>query len=131
MSETDTDELDEIRERKKEELAARAGTPGEPVHVEGADHLDELTADHRLVLVDFHADWCGPCQMLAPIIEELAADTPAAVAKVDVDDHPAIAGDYNVQGIPTLYLFVDGEPTERLVGVQDEADLRALIDDHA
>jgi len=133
MSETDadSDELAEIRERKKAELAAAAGTPEEPVHVESEAHLQELVAENDVVLVDFYADWCGPCKMLAPVVETLAAETAAAVAKVDVDAHQAIAGEYDVQGIPTLYLFAGGEPVERLVGVQEEGDLRALIEQHA
>jgi len=131
MSETDTDDIEAIRERKKEELAAKAGTPEEPVHVEGAAHLEELVGDHHVVLVDFHADWCGPCKMLEPTVETIAAETPAVVGKVDVDAHQDIATEYGVQGVPTLYLFVDGEPTERLVGVQEESELRSLVDAHA
>jgi thioredoxin 1 len=130
MSETDN-EIEEIRERKKEQLAAKTGTPDEPVHVEGADHLEELVGDHHVVLVDFHADWCGPCKMLEPTVETIAAETTAAVAKVDVDAHQDIAAEYGIQGVPTLYLFVDGEPAERLVGVQEESELRNLVDAHA
>jgi thioredoxin 1 len=129
MSESsDPDDIAKIREQKREELTARAETPDEPVHVDGRDHLQRVVSENRVVLVDFWAEWCGPCKMLEPILDEVASDTPAAVAKVDVDDHQSIAGEFGVQGIPTLVLFVDGDAEEQLVGVQDEDDLRSLVD---
>jgi thioredoxin 1 len=123
-----TDDIDDIRERKREELASELGTPDEPVHVDGQTDFRAAVADHHLALVDFYADWCGPCKMLEPTVETIAAETEAAVLKVDIDEHQALAREYNVQGVPTLYLFVDGEATEQLVGVQDEATLRDLIE---
>ncbi len=128
---SDTDDLDEIRERKREQLKEQVTVPDDPIHVDGQAHLDELVADHDVVLVDFYADWCGPCKMLAPVIETLAAETDAAVAKLDVDANQDVAASYNVQGVPTLYLFADGEPVEELVGVQDEDTLRDLIAQYA
>jgi thioredoxin 1 len=83
------------------------------------------------VLVDFYADWCGPCKMLAPVVETIAAETTATVAKVDVDQHQNLAREYQVQGVPTVYLFADGESVERLVGMQDEGTLRDLIEQYA
>lgn len=136
MSDTD-DELEEIREQKIEELAEQTAvpdapeSPDEPVHVQGEAHLSELVGEHDAVLVDFYADWCGPCKTLEPVVEELAAETPATVAKVDVDAHQGLAGEYGVQGVPTLYLFADGEPVERMVGVQTKAALEGLIEQHA
>lgn len=134
------DELDEIREQKREELADRAdsaesgdgpGTPTEPVHVDGEAHLSDLLNDHGVVLIDFYADWCGPCKTLEPVVADLAAETRATVAKVDVDDHQGLAGEYGVQSVPTMYLFSDGDPVERLVGVQDKGTLSGLIEQHA
>ena len=95
-------------------------TPSEPIHPTDRDDLDEAVASHAVVLVDFYADWCGPCQMMEPTIESLAAETDAAVVKVDVDRFQGLAADYGVQGIPTLLVFADGEPAERLVGAQSE-----------
>ncbi len=129
MSDTD-DELESIRAKKREELAARAEqpeTPETPIHVEGASHLDQLVADHDVVLVDFWAEWCGPCKMLEPTIESLAAETDAVMAKVDIDAHQALAQQYRVQGVPTLYLFAGGEPVEQMVGVQDKGTLQQKI----
>jgi len=100
-------------------------TPAEPIQLTDAADFDALVTDHDVVLVDFYADWCGPCQMMEPTIESIAEETGAAVVKVDVDVHQALAGEYSVQGIPTLLVFVDGELAERMVGAQTE---RALID---
>lgn len=131
MSDAGSDEeLDRIRERKLAELAERADstTPDEPIHVESTSEFEDLIADERVVLVDFYADWCGPCRTLEPTVEAVAAETDATVVKVDVDAHQSLAGRYGVRGVPTIYLFVDGEPAERLVGVQDEATLVELVE---
>ncbi len=125
------DDAEDIRERKREELLAAVDVPEEPVHVEGPDHLRELREEHDVVLADFYADWCGPCKMLEPVVEELAAETRAAVAKVDVDAHQGLAGEFGVQGVPTLVLFAGGEPAERVVGVTEKAELAGLIERHA
>ncbi|WP_232701778.1 thioredoxin [Halobacterium wangiae] len=102
-------------------------TPTEPVAVDGEAELDELVGD-GVVLADFYADWCGPCQMIAPVVETLAAETDATVAKVDVDANQELAAAYGVRGVPTLVLFANGEQVEELVGLQDEARLRSLIE---
>jgi thioredoxin 1 len=128
---SDAEDIEEIRERKKEQLQARADSPSEPIHVESGDHLEEVLEDNHVVLVDFYADWCGPCKMLEPTVEEIAAETDAAVAKVDIDALQSLAREYQVQGVPTLYLFVDGETAERMVGVQDKSALTQKIEAHA
>ena len=130
MSDSDADDIEAIRERKREQLQNTASVPEEPIHVEGNDHLQSLVADYDVVLVDFYADWCGPCKMLEPTVETLAAETPAAVAKVDVDAHQAIAREFNVQGVPTLVLCADGSVAEQMVGVKDEQTLRQLVDSY-
>jgi thioredoxin 1 len=138
---SESDDVDEIRARKREELLDRsgegadsgadpAGTPDEPVHVESQAHFEELT-DEGVVLADFYADWCGPCKQLEPIVERVAATTQATVAKVDVDAHQALAGEYGVRGVPTMVLFSDGEVAERIVGVRGEDQLATLIESHA
>ncbi|WP_123538456.1 thioredoxin [Halosimplex salinum] len=107
---------------------ASAVTPTEPVHVDGGDELDELVAESGVVLADFYADWCGPCRMLEPVVETLAEETDAAVAKIDVDANQPLAGTYGVRGVPTLVLFADGEQVEEMVGVQGEDQLRSVIE---
>ena len=122
-----TEEIDEIRERKRKELQSRAESPDDPVDVQGKAHLEELLNNHSTVLVDFHADWCGPCKMLAPTVAEIAAETDTTVLKIDIDTHQDLAAEYQVQGVPTLYLFKDGDVAERMVGVQDKATLTQKI----
>jgi thioredoxin 1 len=69
--------------------------------------------------------------MLEPIVETIAAETDATVAKIDIDANQQLAAEYGVQGVPTLVLFADGQPAERLVGMQDEAQFRSVIEAHA
>ncbi len=129
----DDEEIEAIRRKKREQLEGQleASAPAEPIHVTGREHFQELVASHRILLVDFHADWCGPCKMLEPTVAEIAAETDAAVAKVDVDTNQALAQEYQVQGVPTLYLFADGEVAERMVGVQEKGSLVQSIQAHA
>ncbi|HMB49850.1 thioredoxin [Natronoarchaeum rubrum] len=107
---------------------ASTATPDEPVHVDGQAELDDAVAEYDVVLADFYADWCGPCQMLEPVVETLAEETDAAVTKIDVDANQQLAGAYGVRGVPTLVLFADGEQAEQVVGVQSEDQLRTLIE---
>ncbi|AXR77396.1 thioredoxin [Natrarchaeobaculum sulfurireducens] len=111
---------------------APSGSPdqstNEPVHVEGETHLEQLVADHDVVLVDFYADWCGPCKMLSPVLDQLAAQTDALVAKVDVDDHQLLAGEFGVRGVPTLVLFADGQQVEQHTGVLPAERLQSMIE---
>lgn len=125
---SDTEEIEEIRKQKRENLATKADSPDKPVDVEGNAHLEELLEKHAVVLVDFYADWCGPCKMLAPTVAEIAAETDATVLKIDIDIHQDLAAEYQVQGVPTLYLFENGEVTERMVGVQDKGTLVGKIE---
>jgi thioredoxin 1 len=124
--------MQELQQQEEDGPAtgSEGDSPSEPVHVHGADELGDVTASNKVVLADFYADWCGPCKMIAPIVEELAAETEAAVAKVDVDANQQLAAQYGVQGVPTLLLFVDGEPEERIVGAQSKDALADLITQH-
>jgi thioredoxin 1 len=136
-------EREDIRERKAEQLKQRLddgadgsseerGSPdrNEPVHVSDGDHLQRLIDEGGVVLVDFYADWCGPCKMLEPIVADVASETAATVAKVDIDEHQRLAQQYRVQGVPTMYLFADGETVERIVGVRDKGELVSLVERH-
>jgi thioredoxin 1 len=128
------DAIDEIREQKRQELVEQATTPdvpAEPVHVDGTAEFDDAIQNYGVVLVDFYADWCGPCQMLEPTVEALAAETDAAVLKVDVDDNQRLAQQYGVQGVPTLVVFDDGQQVEELVGVKGKDELAAVLDQYS
>ncbi|UPV76383.1 thioredoxin (plasmid) [Halorussus limi] len=144
------DKLESIRERKRDDLlgaqneegdgtgvtpesdasAESEPAPTEPVHVESVEQFSDVTTRYDVTLVDFYADWCGPCNMLEPTVEAIARDTDAAVAKVDIDEHQGLAAQYGVRSVPTLLLFADGEQVEQIVGVQDEATLTKLVERH-
>jgi thioredoxin 1 len=81
------------------------------------------------VLVDFWATWCGPCKMIAPVLEEIATEQSGklTIAKLDVDQNAASAQKYSVMSIPTLILFKDGQPAERLVGYMSKEQLMAKL----
>lgn len=84
-----------------------------------------------VVLVDFYADWCGPCRMLAPIVEELAQEMSGKmiVAKVDTDQSVNVAAEFEVTSIPTLILFKNGQVVKRVVGLKDLDSLRKMVNE--
>ncbi len=83
------------------------------------------------VLVDFWAEWCGPCRMVAPIVEELAVEYEGRVSftKLDVDQNPKTASKYGIMSIPTLLIFKDGNPISNIVGFRPKAELKRSLDD--
>jgi thioredoxin 1 len=91
--------------------------------------FNEMIQSDKPVLVDFSAEWCGPCKMMAPILKEvkLAIGDTATIIKVDVDRNPQAAGEYQVQGVPTLILFKNGQPLWRQSGVVQKSNLVNII----
>jgi thioredoxin 1 len=96
-----------------------------------ANFAKEVDQGKGVCLVDFWAEWCAPCQMLAPKVKELADEyvTKARIGKLDTDAHRETAGRFGITAIPTLILFKDGEPVKRFVGMTAKDDLRAAIDE--
>ena len=89
----------------------------------------EVLKSEKPVLVDFYADWCGPCNAIAPVIEELAKELEGKVkvGKINVDENPDIAVEYNVMSIPTLIVFKNGKEEKRLVGLRNKEELINLF----
>ena len=105
-------------------------TPTEPrvEHVDTAEFETKVLRSDLPVLVDFYADWCGPCRALSPVLEELARENPAAkIVKVNVDESPELAVRYRVDTIPRLMVFKDGKPVAQHSGLANKARLNALL----
>ena len=102
----------------------------QPLTISDATFEAEVLQSDLPVVVDFWAPWCGPCRMVAPVIERLSAEMDGKIrfAKVNVDDNPQYAAQFGVQGIPTLLLIKDGEVVDRVVGALPEQALRAKIE---
>ena len=80
---------------------------------------------NELYIVDFYADWCGPCKMLAPILEEIDF---AEVLKVNVDEHPELAAKFGIMSIPTILFFKDGLEKRKEIGFRNKEDIKAIVD---
>lgn len=101
---------------------------GEVYHANEANFDDLVLNSDVPVLVDFYADWCGPCRMIAPLLEEVARETPdARVVKVNVDHSPQLAASYGISSIPSLKVFENGRVVEEHVGLANKARLKAML----
>lgn len=93
------------------------------------DNFNEITNSDKTVLLDFYADWCGPCRMVAPFVEEIADENPQIlVCKINVDNEPELAQQFAVSTIPTLIVIKDGKITNQLSGAVPKQRILALLD---
>ncbi len=101
------------------------------VEVTDAEFETSVLKNEKLAMIDFWAEWCQPCKMLAPTIEELADEyqDKLMVAKLNVDDNPQTATKYNIRGIPTLLFFKGGQIVQQVVGVKSKAEIKKIIDE--
>ncbi|AVQ32762.1 thioredoxin [Staphylococcus muscae] len=100
--------------------------------IEATDAKFDQQIEEGVKLVDFWATWCGPCKMIAPVLEDLAADYEgkADILKLDVDQNQATAAKFEVMSIPTLIVFKDGQPVDKVVGFQPKENLAQVLDKH-
>ncbi|MGH3243813.1 MAG: thioredoxin [Spirillospora sp.] len=103
-----------------------------PITVTDATFADEVLSSDTPVLVDFWADWCGPCRMIAPVLEQIAAeqDGKIKIAKLDYDANPTTPNTFGVMGLPTLLLFKKGEVVEQIVGAKPKRALLKVLEPH-
>jgi thioredoxin 1 len=122
-------EVDTNTQNPGELTMLTAKKPQSTVHHATESNFNQLVLNaDGPVLVDFYADWCGPCRMLAPVLEELAKETPdATIVKVNVDDAPELARRYGIQSIPSLKVFVDGKVVDEHVGLVDKGQLESML----
>jgi thioredoxin 1 len=101
-----------------------------PVELTDANFDEVVSTGDKPVLVDFWAEWCGPCKMIAPVVEELAGDYDgkAVIGKLDVDANPAVSAKYGIRSIPTLLVFKNGEIVDKQVGAVNKGVLAQKLD---
>ena len=102
------------------------------IHVSDESFEQEVLQSDKPVLIDYWAEWCGPCKMIAPVLEEVASEysDKIRVAKLNIDDNPATPPQYGIRGIPTLMLFKNGEVEATKVGAVSKAQLTAFLDEN-
>lgn len=131
------EELERIKMRKMMELLrgnkgqSRGETPSHPIEITD-ENFEEFVSSHPLVVVDFWAEWCMPCRMIAPIVEELASDLRGKVVfgKLNVDENPLTTSRYGIMSIPTLLIFKDGKPVDAIIGATSKSKILSRLNNY-
>lgn len=97
------------------------------VNLNAENFKEEVLETKGIVLVDFWASWCGPCKMLAPILEEISEETSVKISKVDVDSNNELAGEFKIRSIPTIIVFRNGEKVDEMIGFKSKEELMAKL----
>jgi thioredoxin 1 len=134
MKNEDDEELERIKQAKLREIMRRADSEkrdaplNKPVEVTDAT-FEETIQNHPLVVVDCWAPWCGPCHMVAPVIEELSKDYAGKIlfGKLNVDENPQVSMQYEIMSIPTLLIFKNGKPLDKIIGAMSRQMLEPKI----
>jgi len=123
--------LVEMMQKARAQLETAAKNDGKPILLSDASFSSEISK-YPLMVVDFWAAWCGPCRMVAPIIEQLAKEYAGRVAfgKINVDENPLTSGEFEVQSIPTLLIFRNGEAVDGIVGAVPKYQIESKIKAH-
>ena len=123
--------LVEMMQKARTQLETAAKNDGRPILLSDASFSSEISK-YPLMVVDFWAAWCGPCRMVAPIIEQLAKEYAGRVAfrKLNVDENPLTSGEFEVQSIPTLLIFRNGEAVDGIVGAVPKYQIESKIKAH-
>lgn len=132
-------ELEEIRQRKMQELMKNNNTrrnenmevesyPTEPIVLTDANFTSELQK-HNVMMIDFWAEWCGPCRMVSPVIDELAREYAGKMTfgRLNVDENPSVAGAFQIRSIPTLLIVKNGKVVDGVIGAVPKAQLEQKI----
>ena len=123
--------LVEMMQRARAQLETAAKNDGKPILLSDASFSSEISK-YPLMVVDFWAAWCGPCRMVAPVIEQLAKEYAGRVAfgKLNVDENPLTSNEFEVQSIPTLLIFRNGEAVDEIIGAVPKYQIESKIKDH-
>lgn len=127
------DELEKIREKKLKDKMEKMNEGGnkvsEPIQVNG-NNFQEILQENENVVVDFWAEWCGPCKLVGPVIDELAKEYSDKVtfAKLNTDENQELAASYGISAIPTVIFFKNGKPMDQIVGAFPKSEMKNWID---
>jgi len=126
----DDEELEKIRKKKLEALKRRLKMAGKVVEIHNKDEFEEIVKNEPVVFVDFYADWCMPCKIMVPIIEDLAKEYAGRVTflKVNVDKNRELAYEFSIMSIPSFYIFKDSKLVERLVGALPKNKIKEVLE---